>query len=72
MEIIIGRSPEELAEYAAAGIVAELEGKPELVLGLATGSTPLPLYRALERRAGTGVDFSRLRGFALDEYVGIP
>jgi glucosamine-6-phosphate deaminase len=40
------------------------------VLGLATGSTPLPVYEALRTRLD-GVDVSRVRGFALDEYVGI-
>jgi glucosamine-6-phosphate deaminase len=40
------------------------------VLGLATGSTPLPVYEALRPRLA-GTDVSRVRGFALDEYVGI-
>ena len=40
------------------------------MLGLATGSTPLPVYEALRPRL-RGIDVSRLRGFALDEYVGL-
>jgi len=62
---------------AAAGgaIVADeiarlIRGNPAAVLGLATGSTPLPVYDALPARL-SGVDLSRVRGFALDEYVGI-
>src|SRR5665213_905035 len=50
---------------------------PDAVLGLATGSTPLALYRALAERVSAtgsrpGLDVSRVRGFALDEYVGLP
>jgi glucosamine-6-phosphate deaminase len=43
--------------------------KPDAVLGLATGSTPLPLWHALAARS---LDLSRVRGFALDEYIGLP
>ena len=71
MEIILGTT-EELAELAADAIAARVLTKPELVLGLATGSSPLPLYEALARRVSDGLDMSRVRGFALDEYVGIP
>ena len=42
---------------------------PAAVLGLATGSTPLTTWRALAAR---NLDLSRVRGFALDEYVGLP
>lgn len=45
----------------------------DLVLGLATGSTPLGLYAELARAEQEGrVDFSNAYGFALDEYVGLP
>src|SRR5690606_30714503 len=55
----------------AAGSIAELiRNRPDAVLGLATGSTPLPLYEAL-RDELANVDVSQVRGFALDEYVGI-
>ncbi|WP_417564269.1 glucosamine-6-phosphate deaminase [Microbacterium sp.] len=50
-----------------AGLIAH---DPEVVLGLATGSTPVPVYEALRPRLA-GVDVSQVRGFALDEYVGI-
>ena len=65
-----------VADAAAAGaIVADeiarlVRAAPDAVLGLATGSTPLPVYRALPARLA-GVDVSRVRGFALDEYVGL-
>jgi glucosamine-6-phosphate deaminase len=54
----------------AAGILAAvIRSKPDAVLGLATGGSPLPVYQAL---AGHTVDMSAVRGFALDEYVGLP
>jgi len=47
--------------------------KPDAVLGLATGSTPLSVYAALAASlAENPMDVSRVRGFALDEYVGLP
>ena len=43
------------------------------MLGLATGSSPLGIYSELARGVAAGaLDFSAVRGFALDEYVGIP
>lgn len=60
---------EQLVELAAAQIINRLQQNPEFVLGVATGSTPMPIY---ERLAKAGADFSRARAFALDEYVGIP
>ncbi|MCU1482129.1 MAG: multidrug transporter [Subtercola sp.] len=46
--------------------------KPDAVLGLATGSTPLSTYTALVERAhAEALDLSEVRGFALDEYLGL-
>lgn len=65
-----------VADAAAAGaLVADeiarlVRADPKAVLGLATGSTPVPVYEALPARLA-GVDVSRVRGFALDEYVGL-
>jgi glucosamine-6-phosphate deaminase len=65
-----------VADAGAAGaVVAEeiarlVRANPDAVLGLATGSTPVPVYEALPARLA-GVDLSRVRGFALDEYVGL-
>ncbi|SFR95149.1 glucosamine-6-phosphate deaminase [Microbacterium sp. cf046] len=65
-----------VADAAAAGAVVADEiarlvrSQPDAVLGLATGSTPVPVYAALPSRLA-GVDVSRVRGFALDEYVGL-
>ncbi|MCR2813704.1 glucosamine-6-phosphate deaminase [Microbacterium sp. zg.Y1090] len=69
-EIVIVPSKADAGALVAAEILGLVERKPDAVLGLATGSTPLPVYEALRARHGE-VDFSRVRGFALDEYVGI-
>jgi glucosamine-6-phosphate deaminase len=72
-EVVIVDSPESAAELAADVVQRLVVESPDAVLGLATGSTPLTLYRALERRVSAGgLDLSRVRGFALDEYVGLP
>lgn len=69
-EIVIVRDREAAGALVADHIAALVRENPETVLGLATGSTPLPVYEALRPRL-EGVDVSRVRGFALDEYVGI-
>lgn len=63
----------QVGRAAAAIIAAQLLRKPDSVLGLATGSTPVPTYDELVRLHQDGVaDFSRAVSFNLDEYVGIP
>lgn len=53
-----------------AGVIAR---KPDAVLGLATGASPLPLYNELARRhEGEGLDFARVRTVNLDDYLGLP
>jgi glucosamine-6-phosphate deaminase len=56
------------------GTIADLIGKrPEAVLGLATGSTPLAVYRDLARRHAAGeLSLARAQAFLLDEYIGLP
>lgn len=68
-EVVIVGSREEAGALAADRIEALVRRKPDAVLGLATGSTPLPVWAALRER---GLDLSRVRGFALDEYLGLP
>jgi glucosamine-6-phosphate deaminase len=70
-EVVILPRAEEGGRLVAGAIVELIGAKPDAVLGLATGSTPLPVYRALAD-ASRGVDVSRVRGFGLDEYVGLP
>ncbi|WP_426516172.1 glucosamine-6-phosphate deaminase [Diaminobutyricibacter sp. McL0618] len=72
-EVVVVEDQDAAGELAARSIVQLIRSTPDAVLGLATGSTPLPLYRALAATvASDGVDVSRVRGFALDEYVGLP
>jgi glucosamine-6-phosphate deaminase len=72
MEVVIA-APEDLVALAAGAIESLLAAKPEAVLGLATGSSPLGIYDELARRHRDGrVSFSRARAFMLDEYVGLP
>ena len=72
-EVVIVPDQDAAGELAAQSILDLIEDKPDAVLGLATGSTPLVVYRALQAKiADRGVDVSHVRGYALDEYVGLP
>ncbi len=72
MQVLIYPSYEALS-VAAAEVIAEVVAtKPDAVLGLATGSTPRALYKELIRmHKDEGLDFSHVRTFNLDEYVGL-
>lgn len=69
-EVVIVENSAAAGELVAAEIGRLIARRSDAVLGLATGSTPLPVYSALRTQL-KGVDLSRVRGFALDEYVGI-
>lgn len=72
MEVVVLSSAEEIAAEAAARVEKRVRANPALTLGLATGSTPGPLYRELGRRhRENGLSFARTRAFLLDEYVGL-
>ncbi|AXH36666.1 glucosamine-6-phosphate deaminase [Humibacter sp. BT305] len=71
-EVIIVPTPEVAGALVAEAIERMVASNPSSVLGVATGSTPLPVYRALAERVRAGLDLGRLRAFALDEYVGLP
>jgi glucosamine-6-phosphate deaminase len=73
MEVIILAGPPEIGTVAADAISALLHRKPDAVLGLATGSSPLAIYDELVSRCAAGqISFNQVRGFTLDEYVGLP
>lgn len=73
MEVVIGQSAEELALYAASMVRDVVRSKDHPVLGLATGSSPLPLYTELIRaHRDEGVTFAHVSAVTLDEYVGLP
>lgn len=73
MEVIIKPDAEAVSKTAAQYFRSQLEAKPGSVLGLATGSTPVGLYRQLVVLYQAGlVDFSSAISFNLDEYTGLP
>jgi glucosamine-6-phosphate deaminase len=73
VQVVIAPTAEEVGRIAAAKIAKIVGRRPDAVLGVATGSSPLAIYRELARRAADGsLDFSAVRAFALDEYVGLP
>lgn len=72
IDVRVFDTAEGVAVAAADAVVALVRRKPDTVLGLATGSTPLGTYDQLaERRRREGISFTRVRGFLLDEYVGL-
>ncbi|MDH6121609.1 glucosamine-6-phosphate deaminase [Kitasatospora sp. GAS204A] len=73
MEIVIVPDAAAGGELIAEAIAELLTGKPDALVGVATGSTPLPIYRALAAKVRAGsLDVSRARICQLDEYVGLP
>ena len=72
MRVCYFDSAAQVGQAAAVLINAQLLKKPESVLGLATGSTPVPTYNQLIHLHSQGVaDFSKAVSYNLDEYVGI-
>ncbi len=73
MEVVIVPSPEDMGRVVADAIEALVSRRPDAVLGLATGSSPVPVYDELVARCQRGeLSFARCRAFLLDEYVGLP
>ena len=72
MEIVILPNTQSIGRLAADAIGSLLTSKPDAVLGLATGSSPLAIYDELAARCAAGtISFRQARGFTLDEYVGL-
>jgi glucosamine-6-phosphate deaminase len=74
MELVPLRTTQDIAVAVADAVETLVRRNPAAVLGLATGSTPLPTYQELIRRhrAGLGPAWGRVTTFNLDEYVGLP
>lgn len=73
MLLRITDSYDEMSKEAATIVADRVRRKPTLVLGLATGSTPLGLYKELIRmHKEEGLSFAKVTTFNLDEYVGLP
>ncbi|MCD8069018.1 MAG: glucosamine-6-phosphate deaminase [Lachnospiraceae bacterium] len=72
MKILCFESYDRMSKHAADMIAAQIRQKPDSVLGLATGSSPLGVYRELTTMYENGqLDFSRVTTFNLDECCGI-
>lgn len=72
MQILVYKTRELAAKACATIIAAEILAKPNMVLGLPTGSSPVPTYAELIRMNKEGVvDFSKVITYNLDEYVGL-
>ena len=61
-------TPEQVASFAATRLAAVVERRADAALGLATGNTPIPIYRKLVRRHAAGLSFEGVTTFNLDEY----
>lgn len=72
MLVVIKKDYEEMSNEAGNMVAELIRRKPNCVLGFATGSTPLGLYKELIRMyKEEGLDFSKITTFNLDEYVGL-
>lgn len=71
MDIVIKDNYDSMSNYAAQKIAGIIKDKPDCVLGLATGGTPIGTYRELIKMHQQGLDFSAVRTFNLDEYFGV-
>lgn len=72
MKIYCMENYEEMSRKAAGIMAAQIIAKPDSVLGLATGSTPIGMYKELIKGYEAGdLDFSEIKSVNLDEYVGL-
>ncbi|NQU73659.1 MAG: glucosamine-6-phosphate deaminase [Candidatus Omnitrophica bacterium] len=72
MKVIVCKSSDEMSKAAARIFAERIKKKPNIILGLATGGTPVKMYKELIRiHKEEGLDFSNVRSFNLDEYLGI-
>lgn len=72
MEVIITKDYDGLSKTAAGIIREQIVAKPNSVLGLATGGTPVGTYKELIRmHKKDGLDFCKVITFNLDEYIGL-
>lgn len=73
MKIIIVENSEEFGKAAFNEVYKVVKNNPSATLGLATGSTPLPLYAEMVKdHRDRGTSYKDVRTFNLDEYVGLP
>ena len=72
MKIVVTKDYTEMCKLASRIFAAQITLKPDSVLGLATGSTPVGMYKELIQMYNEGrVDFSHVKTVNLDEYAGL-
>ena len=72
MKIIRCKDYEDMSRKAAALFYSQIHMKPDCVLGLATGGTPVGTYKQLIKWYEEGdLDFSKVKSVNLDEYIGL-
>ncbi|MCF7931257.1 MAG: glucosamine-6-phosphate deaminase [Acholeplasmataceae bacterium] len=72
MKVIICKNYDEIARKATSMVIQEIKKNPQLNIGLATGSSPLGLYKNLiDAYKNNEISFSGVTSYNLDEYIGI-
>ena len=72
MKILVERDYDSISRVVGKIIVEAVKENPNIVLGLATGSTPIGLYKEMiKAHKEDGLDYSNVKSFNLDEYVGL-
>ena len=71
MKVIYTKNYDEMSKQSAKMVIEQIENKKDSILGLATGSTPVGLYKCLIEAHVNGLDFSEVKTFNLDEYIGL-
>lgn len=72
MKVLVEKDYDSMSRRAAEIFIEEIRKKPDIILGLATGSTPIGTYKELINEYNKGnLDFSKVKSFNLDEYIGL-
>ncbi|WP_409306088.1 glucosamine-6-phosphate deaminase [Peribacillus sp. SCS-155] len=72
MNLLIADNYDEMSRMAAEILINEVKANPSIVLGLATGSTPVGMYKQLiQDHRSNGTDYSQVQTVNLDEYIGL-
>ena len=73
MKFVVCKTPEEIGEKIAKEMIELIQDKPNAILGLATGSSPIPTYKNLIAAYAKGeTSFKEVSSFNLDEYINPP
>jgi glucosamine-6-phosphate deaminase len=72
MKVLVVKDYDSMSKEAGHIFIEAIKNKPNIVLGLATGSTPIGMYKEMiKAHKEEGLDFSKVVTFNLDEYVGL-